>query len=335
MHRKTRGVAAVLLASTVALVGCSSSENTTDTAGDAGGSSAADGAWPRTVDTDRGAVDIPAAPERIVSTSVTLTGTLLAIDAPVVATGVTSANSAVADEQGFFTQWGDIAEERGVEPLPGGVDIDIEEILTQEPDLIVVAATGGDSAVALYDQLSAVAPTVVVDYGDKTWQEVAEVLGEATGHEADAVEVETQFDETVDTARSAIALPPQPTTAMVYNGAQGANLWTAESAQGGLLTDLGFTLAELPDGALGGNSMGSRNDIVQVAPENYSLAFTGNTVVLFNADDTDVAEFAADPQLAQLPPVASGDVYAAGLDSFRLDYYSATNAVERLQEQLT
>ena len=44
-------------------------------------------------------------PQRIVSTSVTITGTLLAIDAPVVASGATSPNPLVADKQGFFTQW--------------------------------------------------------------------------------------------------------------------------------------------------------------------------------------------------------------------------------------
>ncbi len=32
------------------------------------------------------------------------------------------------------------------------------------PDLILISATGGDSALALYDQLSAIAPTLVINY---------------------------------------------------------------------------------------------------------------------------------------------------------------------------
>lgn len=42
-------------------------------------------------------------------------------------------------------------------------------------------------------------------------------------------------------------LPPQPVNAIVYTAAaHSANLWTSESAQGKLLQQLGFQLAELP-----------------------------------------------------------------------------------------
>jgi iron complex transport system substrate-binding protein len=46
-----------------------------------------------------------------------------------------------------------------------------------------------------------------------------------------------------------MTLPPQPVNAIVYTAAaHSANLWTAESAQGKLLHQLGFTLADLPAG---------------------------------------------------------------------------------------
>lgn len=41
-------------------------------------------------------------PQRIVSTSVTLTGSLLAIDAPVIASGATTPNNRIGDAQGFY-----------------------------------------------------------------------------------------------------------------------------------------------------------------------------------------------------------------------------------------
>lgn len=326
----SKRAAAVLLASALALVGCSSSEDPESSEPTTG---SAESSWPRTVETEQGAVEIPSQPERIVSTSVTLTGSLLAIDAPVVASGATAANTAVADGQGFFTQWGEIAADRGVVPI-AGTDIDVEKVIGQDPDLIVVAKTGADSAVDLYDQLSAVAPTIVIDYGNKTWQEVTEILGDATGHESEAASVVSTFEETVENAKSAMTLPPQPTTAMVYNGPEGANVWTEESAQGKLLNELGFTSAEIPASALGDTSMGARKDIVQISPENYSRAFTGATVILVNADESNVTEYLADPLLAQTAAVLEKHVYAVGLDTFRLDYYSATNFVERLQEQL-
>lgn len=333
MHNKTRGfvrTAAVLMASTLALAGCGSSDEPDSSATP---SASGDSSWPRTVDTEQGPVEIPAQPERIFSTAVTLTGSLLALDAPVVASSVTSPNTDVADDEGFFTQWGDIAKERGVVPIPSS-DIDVEKVVTQDPDLIVVSKTGADSVVELYEQLSAVAPTIVIDYGNKTWQDVTAILGEATGHEDEASSVVATFEETVEKAKDAMTLPPQPTTAMVYNAGEGSNVWTEESAQGSLLEELGFTLAEIPSEVVGGNSMGARKDIVQISPENYSRAFTGETVILVTADDSDVAAYLADPLLSGTAPVVEKHVYAAGHDTFRLDYYSATNFVDRLRSQL-
>lgn len=50
--------------------------------------------WPRQVTDSYGTHTLPSQPLRIVSTSVTLTGSLLAIDAPVVASGATTPNNA-------------------------------------------------------------------------------------------------------------------------------------------------------------------------------------------------------------------------------------------------
>lgn len=45
------------------------------------------------------------------------------------------------------------------------------------PDLILVSATGGDSALPLYDQLKTIAPTLVINYDDKSWQTLLTQLG--------------------------------------------------------------------------------------------------------------------------------------------------------------
>ncbi len=64
--------------------------------------SAAADDWPRQVTDSRGVHTLESKPTRIVSTSVTLTGSLLAIDAPVIASGATTPNNRVADAQGFY-----------------------------------------------------------------------------------------------------------------------------------------------------------------------------------------------------------------------------------------
>ena len=107
--------------------------------------------WPRQVTDSRGVHTLERKPTRIVSTSVTLTGSLLAIDAPVIASGATTPNNRVADAQGFLRQWGDIAKQRKVARLYIG-EPSAEAVAAQMPDLILISATGGDSALALYDQ---------------------------------------------------------------------------------------------------------------------------------------------------------------------------------------
>ena len=51
--------------------------------------------WPRQITDSRGVHTLEQKPTRIVSTSVTLTGSLLAIDAPVIASGAGSARNCV------------------------------------------------------------------------------------------------------------------------------------------------------------------------------------------------------------------------------------------------
>ena len=197
--------------------------------------------WPRKIMTSKGAITLEQPPQRIVSTSVTITGTLLAINAPVVASGATAPNNRVADSQGFFRQWGEVAKQRGVQRLYIG-EPNAEAIAGQAPDLIIIAATGGDSALKLYDQLSAIAPVMVVSYDDKSWQELATELGQATGKEADAAKVSCTVFSPRSQCKKAIYLPPQPVSALVYGSdGKSANLWTPASPQGQLLQQLGFS----------------------------------------------------------------------------------------------
>lgn len=204
--------------------------------------------WPRQITDSRGPHTLESQPLRIVSTSVTLTGSLLAIDAPVVASGATTPNNRVADGQGFLRQWSDVAKARKLSRLYIG-EPSAEAVAAQMPDLILISATGGDSAMMLYDQLSTIAPTLIINYDDKSWQALLTQLGEITGHEKQAAERIAEFDKKLAALKEKMKLPPQPVTALVYTAAaHSANIWTKESAQGQLLEQLGFTLADLPGG---------------------------------------------------------------------------------------
>lgn len=292
--------------------------------------SAAAADWPRQVTDSRGVHTLESKPTRIVSTSVTLTGSLLAIDAPVVASGATTPNNRVADGQGFLRQWGDIAKQRKVARLYIG-EPSAEAVAAQMPDLILISATGGDSALALYDQLSAIAPTLIINYDDKSWQALLTQLGAITGHEKQAAERIAAFDKQLAQVKQQMTLPPQPVNAIVYiAAAHSANLWTAESAQGKLLHQLGFTLADLPAGLQTSTSQGKRHDIIQLGGENLATGLNGEGLFVFAGDEKDVAAIYANPLLAHLPSVKNKRVWALGTETFRLDYYSAMLVLQRL-----
>ncbi|PAO18519.1 Fe2+-enterobactin ABC transporter substrate-binding protein [Enterobacter roggenkampii] len=292
--------------------------------------SAAAADWPRQVTDSRGVHTLEHKPTRIVSTSVTLTGSLLAIDAPVVASGATTPNNRVADGQGFLRQWGDIAKQRKVARLYIG-EPSAEAVAAQMPDLILISATGGDSALALYDQLSAIAPTLIINYDDKSWQALLTQLGAITGHEKQAAERIAAFDKQLAQVKQKMTLPPQPVNAIVYTAAaHSANLWTAESAQGKLLHQLGFMLADLPAGLQTSTSQGKRHDIIQLGGENLATGLNGEGLFVFAGDEKDVAAIYANPLLAHLPSVKNKRVWALGTETFRLDYYSAMLVLQRL-----
>ena len=292
--------------------------------------SAAAADWLRQVTDSRGVHTLESKPTRIVSTSVTLTGSLLAIDAPIVASGATTPNNRVADGQGFLRQWGDIAKQRKVARLYIG-EPSAEAVAAQMPDLILISATGGDSALALYDQLSAIAPTLIINYDDKSWQALLTQLGEITGHEKQAAERIAAFDKQLAQVKQQMTLPPQPVNAIVYTAAaHSANLWTAESAQGKLLHQLGFTLADMPAGLQTSTSQGKRHDIIQLGGENLATGLNGEGLFVFAGDEKDVAAIYANPLLAHLPSVKNKRVWALGTETFRLDYYSAMLVLQRL-----
>ena len=286
--------------------------------------------WPRQITDSHGVHTLEQKPTRIVSTSVTLTGSLLAIDAPVIASGATTPNNRVADAQGFLRQWGDVAKARKVTRLYIG-EPSAEAVAAQMPDLILISATGGDSALALYDQLSTIAPTLVINYDDKSWQALLTQLGGITGNEQQAAARIAEFDKQLATVKQQIKLPPQPVSALVYTAAaHSANLWTSESAQGQFLQQLGFTLATLPAGLHASKSQGKRHDIIQLGGESLASGLNGESLFLFAGDEKDADAIYANPLLAHLPAVKNKHVYALGSETFRLDYYSATRVLARL-----
>lgn len=301
----------------------------------AGGSESANsadtGAWPRTLTDDAGnEVQIPAKPERVLSTTVSTTGTLLALDAPVVGSS-TAAISPQSDENGWFTQWADVAVEREVAPVYQLGNFDLEAVVAQDPDLIVVSTSGADSEMDNLAQLQDLAPTYVVNYGDKDWKSLAEELAEATGTEANAESIISEFDQRAAKIKEKLAIPAGSTASIVsYNKGADSPVGKQSGPHSALIGAMGFEIVEPP--AQFDTSAQKREDFAFTSYEGLSESATGESVFLISANDKTAKSFAADPTLSNLPSVTSGNIFPLA-NSFRLDYYSSNDILDYFENE--
>lgn len=346
--RRTIALAAAAVTLACGAVACGSNDSSepsgastsaTDSTSASSTDSGAESQWPRTVTTLNGSgeeteVTIEEAPANIASTSVTLTGQLLALDAPVTSTGVQSKGNAIADDKGFFKQWAPEAEEAGVEVSYEG-EPNVEAILAQNPDLVVMSSSGADSATSVYDQLADIVPVVVVDYSNKQWTEVLEELGVAVGHEKQAAEAIDSYRDRVAEVTESITSPAQPINIVsLGQGGDTINVWTKESVQGRLFHDLGWEIA-VPDAEDGGGNpqFDGRSDVVSVAAENYAPALSGKTIFALNADgkSSPSESLKGQDQLKDNPAVSSDSVYDLEPYAFCIDYYSAMRVLDDIE----
>lgn len=354
MTRTARRLTALAAASALALAACGSDdddtstedstgqETTTDTDGDAGDADADDdtstdtdtdgetddtaagGEWPRTIEHAAGTTEIAEQPTVIVSTSVTLTGTILAAEVPLTASAATSPGP-ITDENGFFSQWADVATERGVEVLYPNLELDLDAIDALAPDLIIGSSIGQDATIDAYDQLSEIAPTILLDYGSYSWQELAEIIGEATGNEDGVVTAIEGYDAWL--AGVDITVDAQPVTVITYNGADGGGVFSAGSAQASVTDGLGLEYAAGPDDI----AETVRSDVSFYTAENLPTALANTASLYVAGDQSTVEAVLADPLLANVPAVANEQVVAVGPTAFRIDYFSAQVFVENLR----
>lgn len=291
------------------------------------------GEWPRIVTHELGTTEIPSQPKNIVSTSLTMTGTLLAIDAPVTASAATTPGNG-SDDVGFFTQWSEVAHERGLEVLYPDLEIDIEAIIAADPDLIIVSTSGADSAAGSYQELQAIAPTVVYNYGDKTWQELAKQLGEATGLEQNAIDIAAAFDDRVAEVAADITVPAGTTNAIVYNGPEKETAFAKPGgSHGTLLGSLGFDVVGAPDEF--DTSATARQDFAFLSLENTVSALTGETIFIVSGAEDVKTLLTETTVLKNAPAVTSDAIYPLGASSFRIDYYSGSNIVDLVESNFT
>ncbi|MBB2901972.1 iron complex transport system substrate-binding protein [Kineococcus radiotolerans] len=238
MHVR-RGVAAGLVAG-VLLAGCSSTGDARTTGGTAGaaGSTApgetardAAGTFPRTVEHDRGSTTVPAAPERVVALDDSLVGAVAGLDVQVV--GHTGEPAGLPEVFRLPRTEGSTHVGTLAEP-------NLEAIAALQPDLIVSASVRHEE---LYDELSAIAPTVFTATTGPAWKDNVRLVARALGREEAGEQQLADYEERAAAVGADInAAAGRPTISLVrfLSAEDPARLYARASFPGIVLRDAGL-----------------------------------------------------------------------------------------------
>lgn len=220
---------AVAVAVAVGLTGCGSSDAATEPRSD--DAAASDAAFPRTISHHQGETEIESQPQRVVALDNSLVEAVVALEVPLVG-GIGS----YRDQTGFPPYLGDAVDDtEDVGPLETP---NLEAIAALEPDLIVSASVRHE---ALYDELSAIAPTVFVETTGPIWKDNIRLMAEATGTEDKAEEVLGEYEDRAAALGDAINESAEdPTVSMVRFLDGPTRLYANASFSGIVFQDMGL-----------------------------------------------------------------------------------------------
>jgi iron complex transport system substrate-binding protein len=261
--------------------------------------------FPRTVEHAMGATEIPAEPERIVTLDMSFVDAALALETPIV--GYVLYQDPDGDLPAYF---GDaLATYAGEATYMGDLlEPNLEQIAAARPDLILTSKVRHE---ALYEQLAAIAPTVMSESAGAGWKDNIRLTATALGREARADDVIGAFEARAATVGAAInESAGDPTISIArFLGADSFRLYQRASFIGVVLDDAGLARPE--------NQQATDPDqfMVEVSFENLADAGTGDHLlytIFGNEDPSDEAANAgraaleANPLWTALPNVADG-----------------------------
>lgn len=289
----------------------------------------------RTVSTPKGDVEVPSDPERVVVLNYALAGYLYELDIPVTATIPEDASQADGE---FSELWGNAPEEDGTEFLPWSADgFDLEAILATDPDLIVAGGWGFPNfqADAAYGDLSAIAPTVIVDKSFADWREQAEFLAVDVFDRQDAFDgMVRTYNERVTEVAEGIEVPPQPTSFISVTSDGTPYLMFEDTGLPVMFGELGFQTNDLvAQHSLEPYQPGG--DMAELSTEQLGQIVDSDTVFVmgFNGETTSVAELTDNPAWRNLPAFVGGNAYDLPYWAVRHDYDEALALLDIVQAE--
>lgn len=286
----------------------------------------------RVIATDKGEVTVPADPRRIAVLSAGFAGYLYTLDAPVAITdtrllGVTNLDG------GFPPQWADKAEARGTVELPAGESLNIEAIAQAEPDLIIGGGQGYSAILAndAYDQLAAIAPTVLIPSTVTTWQGELAAVADAAG-ESDKVDSLLQaYEDKVADVRDSITVPGSPVAYFLSLSTNEPSFIPQTAALPTLLSEVGFEADDILTKAGNPELYGSGDSFI-VSPELLGSVATAPVMFVVPVAGRTLEQLKQDPAYAVLPAFAASTVHELPATSYRPDYDAVMATLDQIQQ---
>lgn len=261
-----------------------------------------DAAFPRTIDHAMGSTEIPEQPERVV---VLDTGELDSV----IALGVTPVGAVRAPVEEGFLEY--LSEETADTELVGAIDaVNLEAVAALRPDLILSSKLRHED---IYDELSAIAPTVFTETVGVVWKDNLLVHAEALGLDDEAEQLLADYDtRTADLAeRLQEDRGELPTISMVRFLPDETRLYQKASFIGTILEDVGLPRPPSQDV----DDFAATISAEQLGQADGDIIFTTH---YGPADDTTKTQLTTNPLWDQLSAVQAGDVYEVPDDHWML-----------------
>lgn len=171
------------------------------------------------------------------------------------------------------------------EPIDLGTaegEVNYEALLEAEPDLIIMHAEA-DSDREIYDQASAIAPTIAIEYTAAGWQDVLRELGGVFERGDEADDLIAAYEQHVTEAREAIGID-DVTMSVVRVRTDGVRYMTQDgSFPWTVLKDLGYAAPEQQE--LGDDEV----QTVTISLENADILAADEILLLTDAGTEDAA----------------------------------------------
>nr|QIE08719.1 iron compound ABC transporter, periplasmic [Nocardia sp.] len=321
--RRRAAPALLILALVAVLTACGNSSSGTADAG------------PRTVASAKGPVQVPADPQRIVVLNGNLAGYLYDLEATVVAADPRLLG--VPNKPGEFpTGWAEDAKQQGTQAVPSGESINLEFIAAQRPDLIIGGGQGfpGQQSVNAYDQLSAIAPTVLLPTETTYWQDQLRFIAETVNKPANVDTLISNYQAKLTEAKSKIKPPAGATVVFQSIKSQKPTVFVPTAALPALLAEVGFTLDTQVEAKAGNPAKEQSADFISFSPELLNTVV--DAPVLFAiplSGGRSVEQLRGDPLYASLPAFRANTVFELPATSSRPDYRTVMTTLDLLVER--